>query len=225
MELLETRKAQRARRPGIDVDSVRSAYRRYVGIYDVVFGALLEPGRRAAVAAINTVPGQRILEVGVGTGLSLPHYRGDAHVTGIDLSGEMLAKAARRVAQRRLDQVEGLMVMDAQDMAFPDHSFDVVVAMYVLSAVPSPERLLNEMRRVCAPGGEIAIVNHFASRHPFARSVESGLASFAATIGFRPNLPREALRAYEDMPLIESRGTNLLGSSSLFRFQNDAKAA
>ncbi len=109
-------------------------------------------------------------------------------------------------------------------MEFPDHGFDVVVAMYVLSVVPSPERLLGEMRRVCAPGGEIAIVNHFASKHPFARSLEASLAGFATVLGFRPNLERDALAAYEDLTIIEHRRTNFFGSSSLIRFRNEPRA-
>jgi phosphatidylethanolamine/phosphatidyl-N-methylethanolamine N-methyltransferase len=225
MEILDMRKARRLGRPTIDLESVRAAYRRYVGVYDFVFGATLEPGRKAAVQAINMRPDRRILEVGVGTGLSLPDYRRDCHVTGIDLSSDMLEKARRRVARLALRQIEGLAVMDGQDMAFADHSFDTVVAMYVLSVVPSPERLLAEMKRVCVPGGEIAIVNHFASTHRLARSLESSLAGFATILGFRPNQEREALAAYEDLTMIESRRINLFGSSSLVRFRNQPKAA
>ena len=120
----------------IDRDAVLAAYSRYANVYDIIFGAFLEPGRRAAVNAVNTRPDQRILEVGVGTGLSLPKYRADARIVGIDISPDMLAKARGRVARQRLCQVEALHEMNAEDMGFADDSFDGVVVMYAVSVVP-----------------------------------------------------------------------------------------
>ena len=143
-------------------DTIRT-YRLFSGSYDIVFGPVFHPGRKDAVRIANDRPGQRILEVGVGTGLSLPHFRPDSRVTGIDVSAEMLAKAQRRAKRLRLAHVEGLQVMDAENLEFPDSSFDAVLALYVASVVPNPARFAAEMRRVCIPGGTIVVVNHFTS--------------------------------------------------------------
>src|SRR5205085_10967299 len=120
-------------------------YRLFSGSYDVVFGPVFHPGRKEAVRIANDRPGQRILEVGVGTGLSLPHFRWDARVTGIDVSAAMLQKARRRVERRRLRQVEALVEMDAENMSFEEDSFDSVLALYVASVVPNPARFVAEM--------------------------------------------------------------------------------
>src|SRR6201997_2186567 len=143
-------------------DTIRT-HRLFSGSYDIVFGPVFHPGRKEAVRIANDRPGQRILEVGVGTGLSLPHFRGDARVTGIDVSAEMLEKARHRVERLKLAQVEALLVMDAEQTSFPDDAFDAVLALYVASVVPDPARFAAEMRRVCKPGGTIVIVNHFTS--------------------------------------------------------------
>ncbi len=143
-------------------DTIRT-YRLFSGSYDVVFGPVFHPGRKEAVRIANDRPGQRILEVGVGTGLSLPYFRADSQLTGVDISTEMLAKARRRVEKQQLANVEGLHVMDAEHLEFEDNSFDAVLALYVASVVPSPARFAAEMRRVCIPGGTIVLVNHFTS--------------------------------------------------------------
>lgn len=208
---------------GIDLNAVRRAYRRYAGVYDLLFGAIFESGRRAAVGLINELGCKRVLEVGVGTGLSLPAYRRDSRVIGIDVCSEMLARARQRVAGLNLPQVAGLQEMDAQDMDFPDESFDAVVAMYVLSVVPNPERLLSEMQRVCVPGGEIIVVNHFASEHCLARLFERAAAPLSATIGFRPDLDLKGLIELADMEVVETRDTNLFGGWKLLRFRNRAR--
>src|SRR5207248_8548374 len=135
-------------------DAIRT-YRLFSGSYDFVFGPVFHPGRKEAVRLVNERPGQRILEVGVGTGLSLPYFRRDSRVTGVDISEEMLAKARRRVERQPLSHVDGLHVMDAEHLEFEDNSFDAVLALYVASVVPSPAAFAAEMRRVCIPGGTI----------------------------------------------------------------------
>lgn len=207
-------------RQGIDLDSVKVAYRRYARIYDLLFGPALEQGRHAAVEMINTLSGRRILEVGVGTGLSLPTYRKDARVVGIDLCSEMLEKARRRVRRLGLTQVEALLEMDGEDMTFPEHSFDAVAAMYVVGVTPQPTRLVSEMRRVCAPGGDIIVLNHFASNHPLMRRLESVLAPLSATLGFRSNLEFATLAEATGLDLVQVRDTNLFGYSKLICFRN-----
>ena len=170
------------------IEAVKAAYRRYARIYDVVFGAVLQPGRRAVLEALELKPGDRVLEVGVGTGISLPLYPREVRITGIDVSREMLKKARARVERAKLSNVEALLEMDAEAMAFPDASFDKVVAMYVVSVGPRPATLLEELHRVCRPHGEIFIVNHFQSDNPLLNRLERGLAGFSSQIGFNPDL-------------------------------------
>ena len=171
----------------MQIEAVKAAYRRYAGIYDAVFGPVLQAGRKAVVEALGCKPGDRVLEVGVGTGLSLPLYPQGVKVTGIDVSREMLDKARRRVARRHLVDVEALVEMDAEAMSFPDASFDKVVAMYVVSVVERPQRLLQELHRVCRPHGEIFLVNHIRSDNPVVAAVEKSFARFSDKLGFRPD--------------------------------------
>src|SRR4051795_10065950 len=171
----------------MQIESVKAAYRRYASVYDAVFGPVLQSGRKAVVQALGLRPGDRVLEIGVGTGLSLPLYPRDVRVTGIDVSREMLEKARRRVARRRLGNVDALLEMDAENMTFPDASFDKVVAMYVMPVVRNPARVLEELHRVCRPDGELFIVNHVKSDNRIIRAFEMGLARFSNQIGFRPD--------------------------------------
>ena len=171
----------------MQIESVKAAYRRYAAVYDAVFGPVLQPGRKAVLQALRLRPGERVLEVGVGTGLSLPLYPRDVTITGIDVSREMLEKARRRVARQRLANVEALLEMDAERMTFPDATFDKVVAMYVVSVVERPAKLLEELHRVCRPHGEIYLVNHVRSDNRFIAAVEKGLARFSDKLGFHPD--------------------------------------
>jgi phosphatidylethanolamine/phosphatidyl-N-methylethanolamine N-methyltransferase len=204
----------------MDLSSVRSAYRRYAGAYDVVFGPVLNPGRVTAVPLVNNRPRQRVLEVGVGTGLSLGYYRKDAQVVGIDVSPEMLSIARRRVEQQRLTHVESLHEMDAENLQFPDASFDLVLALYVASVVPNPHRLVAEMRRVCRPGGELVIVNHFSGRTVAMRAIERGLAPLSRLLGFRTSFPLDAFLRDTEFTPYEIRPTNLLGYWTMLRARN-----
>jgi len=153
----------RERHTALDADSVRAAYRRWAGVYDTVFGGVSAFGRRRAVEAVNALPGLHVLEVGVGTGLALPHYSRAKRITGIDLSAEMLAFARLRVKSSGLVNVEALLEVDAEATGFEEGSFDIAVAMFVASVVPNPRLLLAEMRRVVRPGGHLLFVNHFAA--------------------------------------------------------------
>src|SRR5437660_6850843 len=146
---------------GADLDraTIAKAYARWAPVYDFVFGAVFERGRKAATAAAERIGG-RILEVGVGTGLSLPDYSAANRLVGVDLSAPMLRKAKARVAERRLGNIDGLAVMDAQHLAFAEAAFDVVVAQYVITAVPEPEAKLDEFARVIRLGGASVLVKH-----------------------------------------------------------------
>lgn len=174
-------------RAALDHGAVRDAYRRWAGVYDAVFGGVSGAGRRRAVAAVNRLPGRDVLEVGVGTGLALPHYRRDKRVVGIDLSREMLAKAAGRVAAGRLANVGGLLEMDAQATAFADASFDVAVAMFTASVVPDARALRAEMARVVRPGGHLLFVNHFAAEAGPRWWVEKAMAPLSRVLGWHPD--------------------------------------
>ena len=209
----------------MDLHDTLRTYRLFSGSYDIVFGPVFHPGRKDAVRIANDRPGQRILEVGVGTGLSLPHFRPDSRVTGIDVSAEMLAKARGRAERRRLAHVEGLHVMDAENLEFPDSSFDAVLALYVASVVPNPARFAAEMRRVCIPGGTIVVVNHFTSENLLLRLMEKRLGRLARHIGFHADFPFDAFRRDSRLSIREVRPSNLFGYWRLLRCVNAKPAA
>jgi phosphatidylethanolamine/phosphatidyl-N-methylethanolamine N-methyltransferase len=205
-------------------DTIRT-YRLFSGSYDFFFGPVFHPGRKDAVRIANDRPGQRILEVGVGTGLSLPHFRRDSRVIGVDISAEMLAKARRRAERLRLTHVEGLHVMDAEHLEFADNSFDAVLALYVASVVPNPARFAAEMRRVCIPSGTIVVVNHFTSDNPVLRFMERRLAHLARHIGFHSDFPFDAFGRESRLSIREVRPSNLFGYWKLLRCVNEKPAS
>lgn len=172
---------------------VERVYDKIASVYDLAFGPILQPGRRRAMTVMNPAPGTRVLEIGVGTGLNLSLYPSHCDVTAIDFSAEMLVRAEERVAREGLKA--RLFQMDAADLRFPDGSFDVVYAPYVISVVPDPVRVLREMARVCRPGGRILILNHFRSPGVFFSRIERWLSPRTVHIGFKADLEREALFA------------------------------
>jgi phosphatidylethanolamine/phosphatidyl-N-methylethanolamine N-methyltransferase len=213
----------------IDRQMVTKVYGRWAPVYDLVFGAVFEQGRRAAIAASERVGG-RILEVGVGTGISLPYYSDDSRIFGIDISEEMLSKARRRVVDMHLHNVERLAVMDAERLDLPDASFDVVVAQYVVNTVPHPEAALDEFARVLKPGGEIVILNRVGADAGPRRVLEHLFQPVANRLGWRSEFPwgrfaRWAEATPYDMRLIERRPVPPLGHFSLIRFGKAAAEA
>jgi phosphatidylethanolamine/phosphatidyl-N-methylethanolamine N-methyltransferase len=205
-------------------DTVRT-YRLFSGSYDIVFGPVFHPGRKEAVRIANDRPGQRILEAGVGTGLSLPYFRADSQITGIDISAEMLEKARRRVTRQGLAHVAALHVMDAEHLDFDDNSFDAVLALYVASVVPSPARFAAELRRVCIPGGTIVLVNHFTSEQWALRFMEKRLAHLARHIGFHADFPLDTFLHESALAVREIRPSNLFGYWRLLRCINEKPAS
>jgi phosphatidylethanolamine/phosphatidyl-N-methylethanolamine N-methyltransferase len=201
----------------MDAASVRHAYRRWAPVYDFTFGLIAEAGRKNAVQIINRRKG-RVLEVGVGTGLSLPCYGIHLTITGIDLSPEMLAKAQEKIDRKRLDHVVALHEMDAGALAFPDESFDTVVAMYVMTVVPEPDRVMRELERVCAAGGEVILVNHFSQDEGFRGWFERKLAPFADFIGWRPVFGLDQVLVCDDLRLAERRALRPFGLFTMLRF-------
>ena len=210
----------------MDEDAIRSAYRRWAPVYDKTFGLVAAEGRKHSVEIINRRRG-RVLEVGVGTGLSLPAYGRHLEIVGIDLSPDMLEKARERVSVERLANVTGLHEMDAGELKFPDASFDTVAAMYVMTVVPDPEKVMRELSRVCRPGGEVLIVNHFSAEEGMRGWVERRMAPFADMLGWRPVFDVERVLVCDDLQLLEKRGLRPLGLFTMMRFlkAREAQAA
>ncbi len=201
----------------IDESDVLDAYRRWAPVYDYTFGLVAGESRRHAVHVLNQRQG-RILEVGVGTGLSLPDYKRHLEVVGIDLSPEMLEKARERVNEEHLDHVTGLHEMDASDLKFPDGSFDVVVAMFVMTVVPDPEKVMRELSRVVKPGGEVMLVNHFSQREGVRGWVERRMAPFADKIGWRSIFDQSRVEVCDDLELLERKALRPFGLFTMMRF-------
>ncbi|GLK86609.1 class I SAM-dependent methyltransferase [Ancylobacter defluvii] len=205
----------------LDRATVEEAYARWAPVYDVVFGAVFDAGRKAAIRAAEKIGG-RILEFGVGTGLALPNYKRSNRLIGVDISEPMLHKARERVKKEHLRHVEGLCLMDGAHLGFADESFDVVIAQFVITVVPHPEETLDEMARVLKPGGEIILVNHLGAEDGPRAVFERWFARKARKLGWRPEFQFARLRNWAlqngtvDLPVAKDVG---LGMYTLVRFK------
>lgn len=202
----------------IKIDSVLSTYRFYAPIYDFVFGAVLEPGRKALAAGVSAVHPKTLLEVGVGTGLLLERYPSDTAITGIDVSESMLEVARRRTAPRDQNRIR-LMTMNAEAMSFPDGSFDCVTLPYVLSVTPDPDRLIAEVRRVCRKDGKIFVLNHFSGSR-FWWLLEQIARPISDRIGFRSTFEYQHEILAHDWQVERVTPTNFRGLSKLIEIRN-----
>lgn len=202
----------------MDEQSVVTAYRRLARQYDRFFGPVFEQGRQTALRKMDCRVGDRVLEVGVGTGLSLDHYPDGVQVDGIDVSPDMLEHARARV-NGNADRIS-LAVMDAQDLDYPDDSFDKVVAMYVASVVPEPQKMIDEMKRVCKPGGELFIVNHFSQDKGPMASLERLVSPLSKLVGFRPSFPMGDFLAMSKLDVQETLPVNAFGYWTLIHARN-----
>jgi phosphatidylethanolamine/phosphatidyl-N-methylethanolamine N-methyltransferase len=182
----------------VENDFVERVYDKIAKVYDLTFGPTLHPGRLIALERMGIKPGDKILEVGVGTGINVSLYPKHCHITGIDFSALMLEKARERVAKKGVKNVR-LKVMDAANLTFADDSFDIVYAPYVISVVSDPVRVVTEMRRVCRPGGKIVILNHFRSRTPVVARVEQAISPFTVHIGFKADLDLPGFLAQSEL--------------------------
>ena len=182
----------------VENDFVENVYDKLAKVYDLVFGPTLHPGRLQAIQRMDIQAGERVLEVGVGTGINLSLYPRGADVTGIDFSSSMLEKARERAARPDAEPVR-LLQMDAADLRFADDSFDIVYAPYLISVVPDPVKVAQEMRRVCRPGGRIIILNHFLSPNPLLSRAERLVSPATIHIGFKSDLDLPAFLAQADL--------------------------
>ncbi|OYU17936.1 MAG: SAM-dependent methyltransferase [Rhodobacteraceae bacterium PARR1] len=207
----------------MDIQAVRRSYARWAPIYDMSFGWVTGRGRRRAVSVLNALGG-RVLEVGVGTGLSLPQYGAGVEVTGIDASAQMLEKAQEKVTELGLSHVKALRVMDARALDFPDGSFDHIAAMHIMSVVPEPERVMDEMARVLRPGGTVLIISHFA-RDPDQKGwlpwFERTLAPMADLLGWHSDFERARVVGTPGLTVIEETTFPPLGIMTLLRLRKD----
>jgi ubiquinone/menaquinone biosynthesis C-methylase UbiE len=208
--------------PDLDKSIVETAYARWAPIYDAICGPVMLKGRRVAAAEARALGG-KILEVGVGTGLSFDDYDASTEITGIDLSVPMLAKARAKMATGRYPWVKRVLQMDAHRMNFPDASFDCVVAQFVITLVENPEQVLSECHRVVKPGGRIILVNHLYSEVGVAAAVERWTAQRTRGLGLRPEFPFARLEAWatsnKDAILVEGRKIPRFGLYTLVCFE------
>jgi phosphatidylethanolamine/phosphatidyl-N-methylethanolamine N-methyltransferase len=187
---------------------VEGVYDKLAKVYDLTFGPTLHPGRLRAIKRMSIQPGERVLEVGVGTGINLDLYPRDAVITGIDYTASMLEKARERAAKRDGTRAR-LLQMDAADLKFADNAFDIVYAPYLISVVPDPLQVAREMRRVCRPGGRIIFLNHFLSPNPLLSRTERLISPFTIHIGFKADLDMPAFLAQADLQPISIEKVNI----------------
>jgi phosphatidylethanolamine/phosphatidyl-N-methylethanolamine N-methyltransferase len=192
----------------VENDFVTRVYEKLANVYDLTFGPTLHPGRLVARDRMGVAPGDRILEVGVGTGINISLYPTNCQMTGIDLSTPMLEKAHERVSREGLRNVR-LLEMDAAKLTFADDSFDIVYAPYLVSVVPDPVQVVREMRRVCRPGGKIIILNHFRSANPILSWMERAISPFTVHIGFKSDLDLPGFLAQAELHPISIEKVNV----------------
>ncbi len=207
-----------AKLAAINEADVKHAYKRWAPVYDHTFGRFIENAVRQVTARANDFSG-RLLEAGVGTGLALPHYGAQLAVTGIDLSPHMLERARARLERHGGGNVEALLEMDATALAFPDGHFDVSVAMFVMTVVPEPALVMDELARVTKPGGTILICNHFSVTEGLRGALERSLSRYAARLGWRPEFPVSALHVPAGLQLVAQEAVRPFGFFTLLEFR------
>jgi phosphatidylethanolamine/phosphatidyl-N-methylethanolamine N-methyltransferase len=176
----------------LKTEEIKKIYGGYSGAYDFIFKGFFFPRIKHAIETMHIRPGDRILDVGVGTGLSLPLFPDYCSVTGIDLSPDMLQEAKKKVEMRGLKHIT-LMEMDAQNLAFEDDTFDHVISTHVISVVPDPVRVIAEMKRVCKKGGNIVLVNHFQSPNKLLAKFDELISPITKKVGWRTDLSLDGL--------------------------------
>jgi phosphatidylethanolamine/phosphatidyl-N-methylethanolamine N-methyltransferase len=207
----------------VDTRQIEKVYSAYSGFYDLLFGKVFHDSRADAIRLLDLEPGQTVLEVGVGTGLSLTFYPRHCRVVGIDLSQPMLERSREKVNRYGLRHIE-LQRMDATRMTFEEDRFDAVVAAYVMSTAPNPRRVLSEMVRVCRPGGRIVMVNHFSNGNRLVSAVERWISPLCTRIGFRTDLSLEGLLSGAPLAVLSAQKVNPFHYWSLVYCENRKSA-
>jgi phosphatidylethanolamine/phosphatidyl-N-methylethanolamine N-methyltransferase len=192
----------------VENDFVEGVYDKLAKVYDLTFGPTLHPGRLQAIQRMDIQPGERVLEVGVGTGINLSLYPKNCTVTGIDFSSSMLEKARERAARKEIRNMR-LLQMDAGDLKFADGSFDIVYAPYLISVVPDPVKVAQEMHRVCRSGGRIIFLNHFLSPNALLSRLERWISPYTIHIGFKADLDLPAFLAQADLQPVSIEKVNV----------------
>jgi phosphatidylethanolamine/phosphatidyl-N-methylethanolamine N-methyltransferase len=193
----------------MEAEDIKKIYAAYSRVYDFIFKRWFYPRHRYAIQSLDIQPGQRVLDVGVGTGLSLSLYPRHARVTGIDLSNKMLREAQKKVRRERLSQVT-LLEMDASRLCFPDNTFDFVVAAFVISVVPDPVQVIAEMKRVTKPEGQLIIINHFQSQNRLLAQLETWVSPLCTKMGWRSDLALEYLVQHANLQIDQKYSLNKL---------------
>ena len=202
----------------MQVDAIEKSYRRWAPVYDLTFGRITQGSRILSAEHVNSQGGS-VLEVGIGTGLALDHYGPHVRVTGIDLSAEMLREAEARAHRRGLRNLVGLSQMDARAIRFPAAAFDHVAAMHIMSVVPEPDRVLDEIASVCRPGGSVLIANHFAGRAEGCSKMERLAAPLANLLGWHSDFAIERVLGHPKLRLEETRQIKPFGLMTFLRFR------
>jgi phosphatidylethanolamine/phosphatidyl-N-methylethanolamine N-methyltransferase len=191
----------------MEAENIKKIYASYSRIYDFIFKRWFYPRQRYAIQSLNIQPGQRVLDVGVGTGFSLSLYPRHAQVTGIDLSSKMLREAQKKVQRENLSHV-ALLEMDASRLYFPDNTFDFVIAAFVISVVPDPVQVIAEMKRVSKPEGQLVIINHFQSQNKLLAQLETWVSPLCSRIGWRSDLALDYLVQHADLEIAQKYSLN-----------------
>ncbi|MFW2330966.1 MAG: class I SAM-dependent methyltransferase [Nitrospinota bacterium] len=200
--------------------SIKRIYNGYSSVYDLLFKMFFFPRQKRAISDLNIDPGARVLDVGIGTGLTLSLYPKMCEVIGIDLSIKMLDQAKKKVKQLEMENVT-LIEMDACNLAFKDNSFDYAIATHIISVVPNPMKLMNEMRRVCKPDGKLALVNHFISSNPIIGNVEKRCDPFFRKIGWRTNLSLEEFIEESKLDIYQTTKLNKIDLWKIVHLNNN----
>jgi len=203
----------------MDAASIRVTYKRYARNYNLIFGKIFEQGRKRVIERMNCKPGDMTLDVGIGTGLALNFYPKHTKVVGVDISPDMLGVAKEKIQHLNSRHI-ALSLMDAQQLSFPDDIFDKVSAMYVASVVPNPKSMIEEMKRVCKPNGDIFILNHFSNSHLLPRLIETFLIPFENVIGFRPRFSMERFITEGKLHVSSVHPVNFFGFWTLIHSKN-----
>ena len=208
----------------MEYEAIRKIYKNYAAFYDIIFKGFFHPRQRAAICDLEIGSGHKVLDVGVGTGLSLPLYPTNADVTGVDISSEMLKEAHKKKIKMSMDHVK-LMEMDACNLEFEDNTFDFVVATHVISVVPEPVKVIEEMRRVAKPDGKLVIVNHFVSSHPILGKVEKRCDPFFRKLGWRMDMTLEDLTAETKLDVRKTYKVNKLDLWKIVHARNNKQTS